>query len=85
MFLCDPAWNVVAVNGAWTALQAGAQTGHPRDWNVAWRTFCNALGGISRTDDHAAGFQAMLAGRLGEIVRSAGRQAVVKVGQVDPG
>lgn len=165
MFPCDPAWNVVAINGAWMALQAGAQTGHPWDWNVAWRTFCNALGGISRTEDRAAGFQALLAvrlrstylrypaelvddlrstsrpfdtlwrtpktlvayenravfrhpdvgpitldgnlleipgdnlmavvltatpgstdaGRLGEIVRSPGKPAVVKVGQVDPG
>ncbi|HET6705576.1 helix-turn-helix domain-containing protein [Amycolatopsis sp.] len=63
-FLADPAWNVVAVNGAWLALQGGGTTGHARDWNVAWRTFCNARQGISRTDEHAAGFRAMLAARL---------------------
>ncbi|EOD65078.1 helix-turn-helix domain-containing protein [Amycolatopsis vancoresmycina] len=63
-FLTDAAWNVVAVNTAWLSLQAGAPARHARDWNVAWRTFCNALGGISRTDDRAAGFRAMLAARL---------------------
>ncbi|MEV4057517.1 helix-turn-helix domain-containing protein [Amycolatopsis sp. NPDC049688] len=63
-FLTDAAWNVVAVNRAWLALQAGAPAQHARDWNVAWRTFCNALGGIHRTGDGAAGFRAMLAARL---------------------
>jgi transcriptional regulator with XRE-family HTH domain len=64
VFLTDAAWNVVAVNGAWLALECGAPTGHARDWNVAWRTFRSALGGISRTDERAAGFQAMLVARL---------------------
>jgi transcriptional regulator with XRE-family HTH domain len=64
VFLCDAAWNVVAVNGAWLALECGAPTGHARDWNVAWRTFCNALGGISRTEERAAGMQALLVARL---------------------
>ncbi|ADJ45262.1 XRE family transcriptional regulator [Amycolatopsis mediterranei S699] len=63
-FLADAAWNVVAVNGAWFALQAGGPTGHDRDWNVAWRTFRNAPRGISRTDERSAGFRAMLAARL---------------------
>jgi transcriptional regulator with XRE-family HTH domain len=64
VFLCDAAWNVVAVNGAWTALQCGAPSGHARDWNVAWRTFCDGLGGINRTAESASGFQAILATRL---------------------
>jgi transcriptional regulator with XRE-family HTH domain len=64
VFLCDAAWNVVAVNGAWLGLECGAPTGHARDWNVAWRTFCNALGGISRTEERAAGMQALLVARL---------------------
>jgi transcriptional regulator with XRE-family HTH domain len=64
VFLADAAWNVVAANGAWPALQCGAPTGHARDWNVAWRTFRSALGGISRSEERAAGFQAMLAARL---------------------
>ncbi|SEP79240.1 Helix-turn-helix domain-containing protein [Lentzea xinjiangensis] len=64
VFLCDAAWNVVAVNSAWMALGAGSPTGQARDWNVAWRTFCNAHREISRTDDRAAQFQAMLAARL---------------------
>jgi transcriptional regulator with XRE-family HTH domain len=68
VFLTDAAWNVIAVNGAWLALQAGAPTGHARDWNVAWRTFRSALGGISRTDERAAGFQAMLVARLRDTV-----------------
>ncbi|KDN17152.1 MmyB family transcriptional regulator [Amycolatopsis rifamycinica] len=63
-FLADPAWNVLAVNGAWLALQGGGRTGHARDWNVAWRTFCDARRGISRTDEQAAGFRALLAARL---------------------
>ncbi|GHG37147.1 MULTISPECIES: MmyB family transcriptional regulator [Amycolatopsis] len=63
-FLADTAWNVVAVNTAWFALQAGGPAGHERDWNVAWRTFRNAPRGISRTDERAAGFRAMLAARL---------------------
>ncbi|MTD53801.1 helix-turn-helix domain-containing protein [Amycolatopsis pithecellobii] len=63
-FLSDAAWNVVAVNGAWMALECGAPAGHARDWNVAWRTFRNALGGISRTEERKAGFQAMLVARL---------------------
>lgn len=64
VFLTDAAWNVVAVNGAWLALEAGAPARDARDWNVAWRTFRNALGGISRTDERAAGFQTMLVARL---------------------
>ncbi|WP_432841050.1 helix-turn-helix domain-containing protein [Dactylosporangium sp. CA-092794] len=63
-FLCDAAWNVVAVNSAWTALRSGAPSGQAWDWNVAWRTFCSPLGGISRTAEEAAGFKAMLAARL---------------------
>src|SRR4051794_2908348 len=64
VFLCDASWNAVAVNGAWMALQAGASTGNARDWNVAWRTFCNPLRGISRTAQSATGFEAVLAARL---------------------
>jgi transcriptional regulator with XRE-family HTH domain len=63
-FLTDAAWNVIAVNGAWMALGGGASTGPARDWNVAWRTFCNAREEIDRTEEHKAGFQAVLAARL---------------------
>ncbi|WP_244991033.1 helix-turn-helix domain-containing protein [Saccharothrix coeruleofusca] len=63
-FLVDAAWNAVAVNATWAALGCGAPTGHALDWNIAWRTFRNPLGGISRTEEHAVGFQAMLAARL---------------------
>lgn len=63
-FLTDAAWNVIAVNGAWMALGGGAATGTARDWNVAWRTFCNVRGEINRTEEHKAGFQAVLAARL---------------------
>ena len=63
-FLADAAWNVIAVNGAWMALGGGAATGSARDWNVAWRTFCHARGEIGRTEEHQAGFQAVLAARL---------------------
>ncbi|MGW4526229.1 helix-turn-helix domain-containing protein [Amycolatopsis sp. NPDC004378] len=63
-FLTDAAWNVVAVNGAWLALGGGTATGTARDWNVAWRTFCDARAEIDRTDEHQAGFRAVLATRL---------------------
>jgi hypothetical protein len=99
VFLCDAAWNAVAVNSAWMALQFWAPAGHAWDWNVAWRTFCNPLGGVSRAAEHAASFEAVLAGRmrsaslrypadaalLGEIVGSYADPAVVRVGQVGPG
>jgi transcriptional regulator with XRE-family HTH domain len=64
VFLCDAAWNAVAVNTAWTALGAGAPTGHAWDWNVAWRTFASPLRRISRSAEHATGFEAVLASRL---------------------
>jgi transcriptional regulator with XRE-family HTH domain len=63
-FLTDAAWNVIAVNGAWLALGGGTAIGPARDGNVAWRTFCNARGEIDRTEEHQAGFQAVLAARL---------------------
>jgi transcriptional regulator with XRE-family HTH domain len=63
-FLTDAAWNVIAVNGAWLALGGGTSAGSTRDWNVAWRTFCDARGEIDRTDEHQAGFRAVLAARL---------------------
>ncbi|MEU8635363.1 helix-turn-helix transcriptional regulator [Amycolatopsis sp. NPDC048633] len=63
-FLTDAAWNVIAVNSAWMALGGGAAAGPARDWNVAWRTFCKAREEIDRTDEHQAGFQAVLAARL---------------------
>ncbi|WP_439658369.1 helix-turn-helix domain-containing protein [Lentzea sp. HUAS TT2] len=63
-FLTDAAWNVVAVNRAWMTLGAGASNQKTRDWNVAWRTFSHAHREISRDDDHAAAFRAMLAARL---------------------
>lgn len=64
VFLTDAAWNVVAVNGAWMALGAGASNRQAWDWNVAWRTFSHAHREISRDDDHAAAFRATLATRL---------------------
>ncbi|WP_326950179.1 helix-turn-helix transcriptional regulator [Amycolatopsis sp. NBC_01307] len=63
-FLTDAAWNVVAVNGAWMALGGGAAAGSARDWNVAWRTFCDAREEIARAEEHQAGFRAVLAARL---------------------
>lgn len=64
VFLCDAAWNAVAVNGAWMALRFWAPAGHAWDWNVAWRTFCHPHGGVRRTAEHAANFEAVLASRL---------------------
>ncbi|MCR6488689.1 helix-turn-helix domain-containing protein [Amycolatopsis sp. OK19-0408] len=62
-FLTDAAWNVIAVNGAWLAL-GGASAGSARDWNVAWRTFRDARAEIDRSEEHQAGFRAVLATRL---------------------
>jgi hypothetical protein len=59
-FLADAAWNVIAVNRAWMALSGGTATGPARDWNVTWRTFCNARGESDRTEER----QAVLAARL---------------------
>jgi transcriptional regulator with XRE-family HTH domain len=64
VFLCDRAWNVVAVNDAWMTLGAGASNRQARDWNVAWRTFRAAHREISRDDDRAAAFRASLVNRL---------------------
>ena len=76
-FLTDAAWNVVAVNGAWTALGAGGANRHLRDWNVAWRTFSAAHREISRGDDHATEFRAMLVSRLhGTRLRYPGDEAL---------
>ncbi|WP_328615568.1 helix-turn-helix transcriptional regulator [Amycolatopsis sp. NBC_00355] len=63
-FLTDAAWNVIAVNGAWRALGGGTPAGTARDWNVAWRTFCDAREEIGRSEEHQAGFRAALAARL---------------------
>jgi transcriptional regulator with XRE-family HTH domain len=62
--VCDAAWNVVAWNGAWAALQCGEPTGHAWDGNVAWRTFGDAPGRVGRTAERAADFEMMLAARL---------------------
>ncbi|WP_329792367.1 helix-turn-helix domain-containing protein [Lentzea sp. DG1S-22] len=68
VFLTDAAWNVVAVNSAWSALGAGASNRRPRDWNIAWRTFSDVHGGISRDDDQARIFRVALASRLRDAV-----------------
>jgi transcriptional regulator with XRE-family HTH domain len=60
----DAAWNAVACNGAWEALRCGEPTGHAFDGNVAWRTFGEVPGRVSRTMERAVAFEAMLATRL---------------------
>lgn len=62
--LCDAAWNVVAWNSAWARLRCGEPTGHAWDGNVAWRTFGEAPGRVSRTAKSATSFETMLAARL---------------------
>jgi transcriptional regulator with XRE-family HTH domain len=62
--LCDATWNVVAWNGAWAALQCGQPASHAWEGNLAWRTFGNVPGRVSRTRERAASFEAMLAARL---------------------
>jgi transcriptional regulator with XRE-family HTH domain len=62
--LCDAMWNVVAWNGAWAALRCGEPISHAWEANLAWRTFGNAPGRVSRTLERAAGFERMLAARL---------------------
>ena len=62
--LCDATWNVVAWNGAWAALQCGETTAHAWDRNLAWRTFGDAPGRVSRTPERAAHFETMLAAQL---------------------
>jgi hypothetical protein len=62
--VCDAAWNVVAWNAAWAALQCGEPTASPWDGNLAWRTFSGAPSRVSRTAERAARFETMLAARL---------------------
>jgi transcriptional regulator with XRE-family HTH domain len=62
--LCDATWNVIAWNGAWAALQCGQPASHAWEGNLAWRTFGNLPGRVSRTRERAASFEAMLAARL---------------------
>ncbi|TQS45065.1 helix-turn-helix domain-containing protein [Cryptosporangium phraense] len=64
MFLSDAAMNLVAVNTAFLALQVWAPAGHPYDWNVAWRTFCDPLSGIKRSAADATDHEAILVARL---------------------
>jgi transcriptional regulator with XRE-family HTH domain len=62
--VCDATWNVVAWNGAWAALRCGEPTEHAWGGNIAWRTFGNAPGRVSRTPERAASFEMVLASQL---------------------
>ncbi|MFG1926473.1 helix-turn-helix domain-containing protein [Cryptosporangium sp. NPDC048952] len=64
MFVSDAAMNVVAVNSAFMALKHWNLTGHPWDWNVAWRTFCNPFEHFRQSDVDASDHEAILVAQL---------------------
>ncbi|MCO8275243.1 helix-turn-helix transcriptional regulator [Actinoplanes sp. TRM 88003] len=64
MFVSDAAMNVVAMNSAFLALGHWELTGGPWDWNIAWRTFCDPVGGFKQSTADATDHEAILVARL---------------------
>ncbi len=68
MVVSDAAMNVVAVNSAFVALELWNLTGDRREWNVAWRTFCDPFEAFKQSatdaDDHEAVLVALLRSSL---------------------
>jgi transcriptional regulator with XRE-family HTH domain len=64
MIVTDAAMNLVAVNGAFLALEHWDLTGERWDWNVAWRQFCSPFGSFQQSDADAASHEAVLVAQL---------------------
>lgn len=64
MFVSDAAMNLVAVNGAFLALEHWEPTGDPWEWNIAWRTFCSPFAAFTQSPADATDHQAILAAQL---------------------
>ena len=64
MIVTDAAMNVVAVNGAFVALEHWDLTGDRWDWNVAWRIFCSPFAAFQQSDADAAAHETIQAAQL---------------------
>ena len=60
----DAAMNLVAVNGAFMALEHWDLTGERWEWNVAWRQFCAPFGAFQQSPADATSHEAVLVARL---------------------
>jgi transcriptional regulator with XRE-family HTH domain len=64
MFVSDAAMNLVAVNGAFLALEHWDLTGGRWDWNIAWRTFCAPMDAFKQSASDANDHEAVLVASL---------------------
>jgi hypothetical protein len=64
MILTDAAMNLVAVNGAFMALEHWNLTGDRWEWNVAWRTFCSPFDAFKQSAADATDHESILVARL---------------------
>jgi hypothetical protein len=64
MILTDAAMNLVAVNGAFMALEHWNLTGDRWEWNVAWRTFCSPFDAFKQSAADAIDHESVLVARL---------------------
>jgi MmyB-like transcription regulator ligand binding domain len=64
MILTDAAMNLVAVNGAFMALEHWNLTGDRWEWNVAWRTFCSPFDAFKQSAADATAHESVLVARL---------------------
>jgi transcriptional regulator with XRE-family HTH domain len=64
MIVSDAALNLVAVNGAFMALEHWTLTGDRWEWNIAWRTFCDPLDAFKQSEADATYHEAVLVERL---------------------
>lgn len=64
MLVADAALNLVAVNGAFLALEHWELTGDRWEWNIAWRTFCDPFVAFQQSPADASDHESVLVGRL---------------------
>jgi transcriptional regulator with XRE-family HTH domain len=64
MIVADAALNLVAVNSAFMALGHWNLTGHPWEWNLAWRAFCEPFDAFKQSAADAVDHEAVLVARL---------------------
>lgn len=64
MIVTDAAMNLVAVNGAFFALEHWNRIGERWEWNVAWRHFCSPFGAFQQSAADAASHEAVLVAQL---------------------
>ena len=64
MIVTDAAMNVVAVNGAFMALEHWDLTGDRWEWNVAWRIFCSPFAAFHQSDADATSHETIQVAQL---------------------